>query len=786
MLVNGSHKFTEFQGTDGDILSNANGLTLLAKGNYTLEIAPTAAGTGYWGFKAATVDAGKTLTINTDGTIDNVKVHTAVTLAGGGRLVVAGKGLTPVGATWALSEGSTLEEKLTTPADAKTKFWKSGTAQTILFGAAADGRLPRLVLNASHDAFVGTVGVLAFAANKGVVEIAKGAEFNITATTAATFTSGGTLIKDGEGALIFKTEAPGTNASFEARKGLLHFDNIALSSNVKSLDVAGGVVSIDKDGAVTGPVTVTAGKLETKALDTFTDLNISGGTATFGGLTEALATANISGGSATFNNNAASLATIGVTGTGKATFGGTVKIAGGNLTVDGAGAAATFNAAATLDDSKLNEGKIVVASGNTLTIASTKILNSAANKNNYAALVLKNGATVASAGTLDLTGEKKWVVAEQGSKITTTAAKFDKLELALKDGKVAAGDTFLTVKGVDTVTKMAIAMANADASTLVYTLKSGEKVAALVSATDSLPAGFSATFEGIGNPNIAKFLDASVDVAAKKVYIVRNATKVPSGGIPDDHSGAGDDKTPASEDIKPAATGSVTPAADGTLTAAKVDLKGTVTEVKDAAALTAVGVTAKVVDGAVVLDGTPKDAGTFKISVVLDGKTTDVTVEIKEAAAKPATLVDPTKAKTEWTVVYKGSKAAPTFEMWFPVTGFEKKTDMVETPFATIGDKEFKGVLVAGEGKSAGTQWVKFSGNVPADATLKSVKYRVGTVPYVHTLKDGVKLADTKFTNSTTDTPATPAHKSSSGGCDAGFGVLALAAAAAVVLRKKN
>ena len=92
-------------------------------------------------------------------------------------------------------------------------------------------------------------------------------------------------------------------------------------------------------------------------------------------------------------------------------------------------------------------------------------------------------------------------------------------------------------------------------------------------------------------------------------------------------------------------------------------------------------------------------------------------------------------------------------------------------------------MVVEGSGKGASTKWIKITGSVSdrSKAAVKSVKYRVGSV--VHTQDVNVKLTDTQFTDKSTGQAATG---SSGGGCDAGFGAIALlAAAGALIIRRK-
>lgn len=119
--------------------------------------------------------------------------------------------------------------------------------------------------------------------------------------------------------------------------------------------------------------------------------------------------------------------------------------------------------------------------------------------------------------------------------------------------------------------------------------------------------------------------------------------------------------------------------------------------------------------------------------------------------------------------------------MWLPVT-VDSKEGFAEQPSVEFEGASGTALVVEGSGRGATTKWIKITGTVTdkSKAAVKSVKFRVGAVAYTQAVD--VKLVDTKFTDKSTDSSA-PTHKSSGGGCDAGFGVIALFAAAVIKRR---
>ena len=272
-----------------------------------------------------------------------------------------------------------------------------------------------------------------------------------------------------------------------------------------------------------------------------------------------------------------------------------------------------------------------------------------------------------------------------------------------------------------------------------------------------------------GNPDIGafEFTDQSGDGAV-----------TPDGGTP-----SSADESIKSPDLPSASSGTAVPDDSGKLTGTVVELKDIprVASVTDQASLNTVGVEATVENGRVVLNGEPKDVGTFTITVTLpDGTQKQVQITIAEAAKSVETLVAPDKSKADWTVEYSGSSEAPSFVMWLPVT-VDSREGFTEQPTVTFEGASGTASIVEGSGRGASTKWLKISGTVSdrAKAAVKSVQYRIGALAYIQAVD--VKLTDTKFTDKSTDT-----RKPNGGsGCDSGFGVPALLALCAVLLRRR-
>ena len=261
--------------------------------------------------------------------------------------------------------------------------------------------------------------------------------------------------------------------------------------------------------------------------------------------------------------------------------------------------------------------------------------------------------------------------------------------------------------------------------------------------------------------------------------------KFKSGG----GGGGGGGGTPASPEAPVASTdasadlsGSATPTDTGKFGDTAVDISGApeMTGVSEQSELEAIGVTAGIKGGKLVLNGEPRATGTFTITCALsDGTTKRVKITINELEKSVGSLAEPTKSGTDWTVEYSGSREAPSFVMWLPVT-VDSKEGFKEQPTVIFEGASGSASIVEGSGKGASAKWIKITGTVSdrTKAAVKSIKYRVGAVAYTQVMN--VKLTDTKFTDRTTGETA----GSSGGGCDAGFGLLALAAAGAVLRRR--
>ena len=366
---------------------------------------------------------------------------------------------------------------------------------------------------------------------------------------------------------------------------------------------------------------------------------------------------------------------------------------------------------------------------------------------------------------------------------------FNKMAISTEKN-VASGDTFLTADGSSAITKLDIQIGELKSFDVLPTgasitvLKATGNISGLTASNVTLKDGSS------GNDITGKSFD--VKVTTDSVVLTKKTAAPPAGG---------------------GATGSVTPGSSGSLSGTEVDGVSNVKSIEDQSALTAIGVTATVdASGKILLSGEPYRAGVFTIKVkYMDGTIKDITIEIKEVAV-PATLTKPENAKTDWTVEYTGSKDTPSFVMYLPVTVELKGGKFYEAPGVELTGASLGSVTaVEAKGRGASDKWLKITGTVSdrATAALRTVKFHVGALVYTQDVN--VKFVDTKFTdNATTSTPGDPNdpgnpnnpgdpnnpvnpgdpnypiyHHSSGGGCDAGFGAIALLLAGAALLRRR-
>ena len=280
----------------------------------------------------------------------------------------------------------------------------------------------------------------------------------------------------------------------------------------------------------------------------------------------------------------------------------------------------------------------------------------------------------------------------------------------------------------------------------------------------------------------------------------KEAAPTPPGPPPGPQPGGGSspEPTPAptpapapvtSSDVpaeKPA-DASVTPDANGRISEQPVQLPNnqTASSIVEQQRLNANGIEARVgADGKLLISGEPKDIGVFPITVILsDGTNATINIEVKAVPVPAETLVNPSESRTAWNTIISGTD----FEITLTIKLDASPAGRVEQPSlvmtgGVVDESEIQQSKARG---ASGERLVKFSGTLtdPANAKIEAVKYRVGVVEYTQVIKDGVKLSDT---NVTQKTPDTQSGGSSGGGCDAGFGVLALLAAGAIITKKRG
>ena len=696
-----------------------------------------------FGFNKVLVEPNIKLTINSLNNATNFLLPAAVDVDGGGTLIIAGKGFNPKGTTWNIKGGSTLEENVDSGG-----FWGSdaSTVQTIKFGSAAS------MLNVKHSRDLGSssTGKIDLTSGSGIVNIKNGVTLDLQ--TAACFAPAADrgIIKEGLGELLFSGEQIANNASFDVKEGTLRF-TVDPGANLKALVVRdSGTASFDVEApALTAALTTlsTDAKVIFKG-DTKANVVAQKGKVIFEG--------SVTGPVKLAASKDAQLEIKKGLNAGVSTFDKDAVVdVSGKLTM--------------ADNSSVN-GKLNFADAASMDVASGKTVNFGADSKMElakTAKIINSGALVFASGSeINLEADKA-NYAHDGTPYLTVTAETGTNSVVKGNIKFVVDETKFK-ENISTDQYLVVAD--------IKSMDSGLKFSTNMSAAD-------ATISKSGDKVIIKRLESSGGSSGGGSSGGGSSGGAADGGAADGGSGM------SSEDIPMALTSTVQPDKDGKVADTTVEASGkTVASVAaaDAAAFKAAsGLDVEVKDGKVVFKaGTPIDAGDFTVAVTLsDGTKANVKLTVKEAPAVPSTtLIAPAKAKTEWTTLYNRSTKA--FTLTVPITVPAGVAGLKLTAFAYIDGKEIKGTEVPAKAKGADvTKKFEFKGTCddPAKVTISSVKYRIGTVPY--TQDANVKLSDTNIT--TTDT-APAAKSSSSGGCDAGFGVLALAAAAAIVLRKNN
>ena len=193
-----------------------------------------------------------------------------------------------------------------------------------------------------------------------------------------------------------------------------------------------------------------------------------------------------------------------------------------------------------------------------------------------------------------------------------------------------------------------------------------------------------------------------------------------------------------------------------------------------------------------VLNGEPKDIGTFTITVKMpDGTSKEIIIKIEPLRKVLSDMISMSETRTRWLVILSGSKERPTIELSFPVyvpydpqrQAGHRQGASVEASGGSMSAAPLKNSGRAGSSRTE--MFVKVTGTVESrDAfEVKTVRYRIGAVEYEQSTS--VKLSDMNVTDRSTS-GGTSQTGSGGGGCNAGFAGFASVILALAALKRKR